>query len=157
MRTPSLWLGVFLAAALSAAAPLKAQVPPSEGQAPGNPPPGGPGRWGPGARQGRGLFGKISAITSDSIEVTGDDGKKTTVKLTGSTEFRRDRQPAKASDFKVGDTVMVRTGGPEEAGAPTAVLVAGGQGFAGRGGPFALPGTLGKDYVVGEVKTVDPP
>jgi len=159
MRASHLWLTLFLAASLLGAGSLAAQDPtPQGGQAPGNPPSEGGGRWGPGSgRQGRGLFGKISAIDKETLEVTGNDGAKVTVKLTGNTEYRRDRQPAKASDFKVGDMVMVRTDrGTEEAGTPTAVLVAGGQGF-GRGGPLALAGTLGKDYVVGEIKAVDPP
>src|SRR5215467_4789766 len=47
----------------------------------------------------RPVWGKISAIGSDSIEITGPDGSKVTLKLTGSTEFRKDRQPAKLTDF----------------------------------------------------------
>src|SRR5215469_8764949 len=112
-----------------------------------------------------GVFGKITAIQSDSIEITGQDGNKVTLKLTSSTEFRKDRQPAKLSDFKVGDQVVVRT--DQANGNPsTALMVAGGQGFAMRGGPGGpgrpggaamMSGTLGKDYVVGEVKALDPP
>ena len=117
-----------------------------------------------------GVFGKITAIQSDSIEVTGPDGNKVTLKLTGNTEYRKDRQPAKLSDFKVGDAVVVRT--DQANGNPaTAVMVAAG-GFAMRGqgegggrgsaqaggaGMMAMAGTLGKDYVVGEVKTIDAP
>ena len=157
MRAPFLALSLVVVLSLPAAASLAAQEPPADaGQAPRSPSDRS-GRWGPGAgRQGRGLFGKISAIGSDSLEVTGNDGTRVTVRFTGGTEFRRDRQPAKASDFKVGDMVMVRTGGTTTEGTPTALLVAGGQGF-GAGGPFALAGTLGKDYVVGEVKAIDPP
>lgn len=125
-----------------------------------------------GQREGRrpGVFGKITAMGGDSLEVTGPDGNKVTVKVTGNTEFRKDRQPAKLSDFKVGDTVMVRT--DQANGNPTtALMVAGGQGFGmrgGQGGPggsgpaagagmMAALGTLGKDYVVGEVKAIDAP
>ena len=65
----------------------------------------------PGKQQGRGrpLFGKISAIQSDAMEITRQDGTKVSVKLTSSTEFRKERQPAKIGDFKVGDAVIVRT------------------------------------------------
>jgi hypothetical protein len=124
-----------------------------------------------GQREGRraGVFGKITAMTSDSLDVTGPDGNKVTVKLTSATEFRKERQPVKQSDFKVGDMVMVRT---DPANPTTATVVAeAGQGFAMRGGQGGGPGgggpgggqgmmalgTLGKDYVVGEVKTVDAP
>jgi len=109
------------------------------------------GRWPP-------VFGKISAIGSDSIEVTGPQGNKTTLKLTASTEYRKDRQPAKLSDFKVGDLVVVGTS-QADGKATTAVMVATGQ-FATRGGPGGPGGgfgTLGKDFVIGEVKAIDPP
>jgi uncharacterized protein DUF5666 len=119
-----------------------------------------------GTREGRGrpVFGKISAIGSDSIEVTGPDGTKVTLKLTSSTEFRKDRQPAKLADFKVGDPVVVRTDQADGKGT-TALMVATGQ-FGMRSGQGDGPGTvvaggvfgsLGKDFVIGEVKSMDPP
>jgi hypothetical protein len=133
--------------------------------------PGGDVMWAPaqagkeggqrGGPEGRrmGVFGKISAIGSDSIEVTGPEGNKVTLKLKSSTEFRKDRQPAKLSDFKVGDLVMVRT--DQANGNPTtAVVVLSGQGGGpGGGGPGMMTamGTLGKDYVLGEVKAIDAP
>jgi hypothetical protein len=111
------------------------------------------------------VFGKISAIQSDSIELTGPDGSKFSVKVASSTEFRKERQPAKMSDFKVGDTVAVRTsqdsGNAARATAVMIVAVPAG-GFAGRGGgggggQFMMQGTMGKDYVVGAVKSIDVP
>jgi hypothetical protein len=124
------------------------------------------GPRGDGEGRGRPVFGKISAIGTDSIEITGPDGDKTTLKLTSSTEFRRDRQPAKLADLKVGDPVVVRTDQADGKGT-TALTVAAGQ-FAlrtgqgapgGPGGGFGggMWGTLGKDFVIGEVKTIDPP
>jgi len=130
--------------------------------------PAGPGQRP--ARNGRGdgpppLVGKISAINGDSLELTSPGGTTVTVTLTDKTEFRKDRQPAKASDFKVGDIVFVR--GEQGAGkAVTAAVVAassgnfadgreGGRGFGG-GGPGQL-GELGKDYVAGEIKSIDEP
>jgi hypothetical protein len=71
------------------------------------------------------VFGKISALQADSIEVTGPAGTKVSIKLTSSTEFRKDRQPAKIGDFKVGDMVMVRTDqGAGNGSGTTAVMVA---------------------------------
>lgn len=117
-----------------------------------------------GDRDGRGrlIFGKISAIGSDSMEVTDPDGNKVSLKLTSGTEYRKDRQPAKLADFKVGDAVVVRTDQADGKGT-TAVMVGSGQ-FGmrnGQGGPggfgAGMSGTLGKDFVIGEVKAVDPP
>jgi len=119
-----------------------------------------------GQRQGRGrpVFGKISAIQSDSIQVTGPDGNEVRLKLTSSTEYRKDWQPANLADFKVGDPVMVRTDQPDGKGT-TAVMVASGQflmqtgrgGAGGEGAGGGIFGTLGKDFVMGEVKAIDPP
>jgi len=138
--------------------------------APASGAPGGSGqqRGSPGDHQGRGrpVFGTISAIQSDSIELTGPDGNKVTLKLTNSTEFRKDHQPAKLADLKVGDPVVVRTDQAEDKGT-TALMVATGQlmtrtGQGGQGGPAGgfgsgMPGVLGKEFVIGEVKTIDPP
>lgn len=134
---------------------------------PSGPPPQGQGR---GQGQGYGgqrptAFGKITAVHEGSIEVTGPDGNAVTVKITPQTEFRKDREPAKVSDFKVGDMIMVR-GTQNSDGTVTANMIGGRTGGgmmyngpAGRqgGGMMMNPGTLGKDYVAGEVKSIDPP
>lgn len=134
---------------------------------PAGPPPQGQGQ---GRGQGYGgqrptAFGKITAVHDGSLEVTGPDGNAVTVKITPQTEFRKDREPAKVSDFKVGDMIMVR-GTQNSDGTVTANMVGGrtgggmmGGGPAGQrgGGAMANPGTLGKDYVAGEVKSIDPP
>jgi len=111
----------------------------------------------------RPLFGKITAMHDGALELTGPDGQVTTVKLTNETEFRKDRQPAKAADFKVGDTVMVR-GDINPDHTVTAKLIGARTGGPGGGGPgqggggmFFGGGTLGKDYVAGEIKSIDPP
>jgi hypothetical protein len=111
--------------------------------------------------EGRGVAGKITAINSGSLEMTKPDGTSVTVKLTDKTEFRKDRQPAKIADFKVGDLVFVR--GDENADRTvTAQMIGGrtGAGPGGAGGGFgggAGFGDMGKDFVAGEVKSVDPP
>jgi hypothetical protein len=115
-----------------------------------------------GQREGRGrpIFGKISALQTGAIEVTGADGSKVKLKLTSSTEYRKDREPAKFSDFKVGDPVVVRTD-QENGDGTTALMVASGsfagRGGAGPGGGAGMFGTLGKDFVVGDVTAIDPP
>ena len=160
MRARFLHLGVAAFLALTAAPLTPAQAPdtPTGTQ-------GGPegSRRGPQGRM-RGAFGKITAIQNDSIEIAGQDGTKSSFKLTSSTEFRKDRQPAKIGDFKVGDMVIVRTD-PDSgnaAGATALMVAAAPQGFTGRGsggqgGAGFMQGALGKDYVLGEVKSVDPP
>jgi Domain of unknown function (DUF5666) len=104
------------------------------------------------------LFGKITAIHDTSLEVANPNGESVVVKLTPKTEFRKDRQPVKRSDFKVGDLIVVR--GDENADHSwTAQIIAarGMNGPGGRGGFEQQAGTLGKDYVAGEVKSIDPP
>jgi len=107
------------------------------------------------------LIGKITAISKGSIALSKLDGSTATIKVTDKTEYRRDRQGAKLSDFKVGDMVFVR-GDENPDHSVTAQLIGGrsgsaqgGRGFGpGAGGGF---GELGKDFVVGEVKSVDAP
>ena len=112
----------------------------------------------------RPLFGKVTALRDGVMEITKPDGGLVVVKLTSQTAFRKDRVEAKLTDFKVGDIVMVR-GDENPDHSVTAKLVGGRTG--GQGGPqgpgagggmmWTAGGTLGKDYVVGEVKSVDPP
>src|SRR5580698_3211669 len=67
-----------------------------------------------GSGQGRGgerrpgLFGKLTAVHDQSIEITRQDGSVVTVKISANTQFRKEREAAKLGDFKVGDTVIVR-------------------------------------------------
>ncbi len=133
----------------------------------------------PAQTQGRGerrpgVFGKLTAVHDQSIEITREDGSVATVKVAGSTRFRKGGQDAKLSDFKVGDIVFVRgeensdhTWSADVVGTRPAGF-GGGQGAgagAGRGGPGggAGPGggrplgVLGQDYIFGEVKAVDAP
>lgn len=143
------------------------------GQAPSSQEPQTPERRGGFARgaqrRGRPLFGKISVIRNDVIEITTQEGNKVSLKLDAKTEFRKERQSVKIGDFKVGDAVIVRTNQDSgsssgAASGATAIMVAsvparfargGGAGPAGPAGGMA--GTLGKDYLLGDVKSIDPP
>ena len=105
--------------------------------------------------QGQALFGKITAIKNGSIALAKPDGSTTTVKLTDKTEYRRDRQGAKLGDFKVGDMVFVR--GEENADHSVTAQLIGGRSGAGPEGSNRVFGEMGKDFVAGEVKSVDAP
>jgi len=125
---------------------------------------------GPGRGMGRpGLFGKITAIDGQTLQIATRDGQTVTVKVTADTQFRKDREAAKLSDFKVGDTVGVRgdenpdhTWTAQMIGARPNGGFGGGQGVAAGGGPGGAGmrqqlGVLGQDYVVGEIKAIDAP
>jgi len=151
------WLPLATVGALLCLAPGAAIAQDPQG---GNPAADEAGRSRRGADSGpRPVIGKITSIQNGVMELSGPDGQVVKVKITDQTEFRKDRQPAKASDFKAGDMVMVR--GDENADhSVNAKLVGGrtgGQGGGPGGGQGGFGGTLGKDYVAGEVKAVDAP
>ncbi len=121
------------------------------------------------------LFGKITAIHDSSMDVLDTNGDTISVKFNGQTQFRKDRQPAKRTDFKVGDIILVR--GQEAADHSWTAEVVAARSLNGQGGPGSVDeaasaadlvapvaaaecqqqGTLGKDYVSGEIKSVDAP
>lgn len=112
----------------------------------------------------RGVIGKITAIKAGALELTRPDGASVTVKLTDKTEYRKDRQSVKLADFKVGDLVFIRTEGNGDQDLTAAVVAGrtgggpGGPGMGGPGGQMMMGGgELGKDFVFGEVKSVDAP
>jgi Domain of unknown function (DUF5666) len=125
---------------------------------------GPPGGQGPDDGQRMPVFGKITTLGPKSIEIQNVNGENVVIKLTDKTEFRKDRQPAKRTDFKVGDIILVR--GEENADHSwNAQIIAarsmnGPGGLGGPGGPNGPrreAGTLGKDFVTGEIKNVDAP
>jgi len=133
------------------------EVPPPQDQSQAPPSGGGhgPGHGG-GMMQGRGgTIGKITSMSGDSLLLTRPDGTTVTVKLTGKTEFRKDRQPAKLADFKVGDFVMVR-GEENPDHSVTAQILGSRSGNSGPGGGQSM-GEMGKDFIAGQVKAIDPP
>jgi len=149
---------------LLAATAVCAQEAPAQNPDSGQPQPQGQGRSRGGQNGERPLFGKITAIHDGAIEIARPDGQTITVKVNAQTEFHKDRQAAKLADFKVGDTIVVR-GDENPDHSVTAKMIGGrtagpgGPGGPGSGGGMmgAFAGTLGKDYVAGEVKSLDPP
>src|SRR5260221_3000569 len=95
---------------LAMGVPRPAKTPDSastpQDQTQGPPPAGDRGPHRGGARESHGTPGKITAIHGNSLQLVKPDGSTITVNLTDKTEFRKDRQPAKLADFKVGDFVM---------------------------------------------------
>jgi hypothetical protein len=131
-----------------------------EGGAPSSAASAGRGRHRGGDEDGpRPVFGRIASIDKSTMKITRPDGSETTVKFTDKTEFRKDREPAALKDFKVGDGVLVR-GEENPDFSVTAQMVAGRNG---NGGPGGGPnrqnpvGTLGKDFIVGQIKAIDAP
>ena len=130
-------------------------------QTQGQPPAGDRGPHRGGTREGHGTLGKITAIHGSSLQLVKPDGSTITVNLTDTTEFRKDRQPANLSDFKVGDFVMAS--GDENPDHSVTAQSLRGRSVSGPGGNGSGPGggttfgEMGKDFVAGVVKSVDAP
>jgi Domain of unknown function (DUF5666) len=127
---------------------------------------------GRGGMRRMGVFGKLTAVHDQSLEITREDGSVVTVKISPNTRFRKDRQDAALTDFKVGDTIFVRgEENPDRTWNADMIGERPAGGFGGRGqggggaeggrggGPGGMRsmGVLGRDYVLGEVKAVDAP
>jgi Domain of unknown function (DUF5666) len=129
------------------------QSPPPEGAPESGPGQAGhgQGRGGPEGRRGQfagqGTAGNITAIAGDTLTIKTLSGTET-VKVTGDTMFRRDREASKLADFKVGDTVFVM--GDKSGDTWTARMVA-----SRTGGPTMNPDDLGKKFIIGEVTKID--
>ncbi len=129
---------VFVVLVLAATAWAQADAPPQ------GPP---PGRERGGMRQGRGVGGTITDIKGDTLTLKTMNGGTATVKVTSSTEYRKEGQSAKFSDLKAGDTIGVRgesTG--ENSWTATAVIV-------NPGG--MMREQLGKKFIAGEVTKIE--
>jgi hypothetical protein len=153
MKKPQL-AGLFLVCLLAGASLLAqdSQPPSAEGQAPSGAQDRRRGGDGQGMRE---LFqnatsGTVQTVTADGLTVKKLDGTTVTVKTTKDTMYRRERQEAKLSDFKVGDNVIV-AGDPAGENAVTARFVA-----MRPTGPNAMnPEDLGKKFIVGEITKID--
>lgn len=96
----------------------------------------------------QGTGGTITAISGDTFTLKTMNGSTATVKLTSSTVYRRDRQDAKLSDFKVGDMVMVR-GEPSGENTWTA------QGVMSNSNGMAMREQLGKKFIAGDIAKIE--
>lgn len=157
MNRSHLYLLCFCILTIGVASP--ARTPDStampQDQTQGPPPTGDRGPRRGSAREGYGTGGKITAIHGNSLQLAKPDGSTITVNLTDKTEFRKDRQPAKLSDFKVGDFVMA-SGDENPDHSVTAQLLRGRSANGGPGGGVGFA-EMGKDFVAGVVKSVDAP
>ena len=146
-----MWKPTLLFIAVCVAAPFVV------GQQNESAPPSRPSDAQSGERRGPRLGGTITAISGDSITLKTFDGKTATVHVSDSTRYRKDRNDAKPSDFKVGDMVMVRgeQAGEDKWNATTVMGRTGGMG-PGQGGPGGPHSEiLGKKFIVGEIKSID--
>jgi hypothetical protein len=164
---PGILLGLLICLLL--AVMRVAAQPPQEAPPPPNPPAtqgaGAAQTPGRGGERRPGLFGKLTAVHDQSIEITQQSGDTVTVKVSGNTQFRKDGQDAKLSDLKVGDIVFVRgeenpdhTWNAELIGTRASGGFGGGRGGPNGGSGGGRPaGVLGQDYVFGEVRSIDAP
>lgn len=105
-------------------------------------------------REFRGAVGEITEISGSSLKIKLRDGSVGTVNITPDTRFRKERQEAKLSDFKVGDTVMFRG---ESTGDKiwTAQMIGSAPSQAEM--QARMKQEMGKTIVVGDVKSIDAP
>ena len=127
---------------------------------------------------GENVFGKVTAVSKDSLTVSpAAGGNAVTVNVSDNTRIMKDRQPVKLTDIKVDDTVFVRgqlNGNTMDAAIlgvvnpEMAQRMQQGRGFgggvqgAGPGGPGGQgrmggfnPEDMGKKFIAGEVKAIN--
>ena len=99
MKSTLVVIGLFFSALCigqtAPANPAPDQAPPAAQNAPMN------------ARRPPGVAGTITAIDANVFTIKTRDGESAQVTLNDKTQYRKDRAPAKLSDFKVGDTRSV--------------------------------------------------
>jgi len=139
----SLWLllsALCIAQTTPASPPSEDQSPPSaqDGHGNGQRPPG--------------VAGTITATDAHSITLKTRDGQTAQVALDDKTQYRKGREAAAFSDFKVGDVVFVRGEKTGENAWQAAVVGSRGQ-DGGSGGNFAEG--VGKRFIAGEIKSID--
>lgn len=130
------------------------------------------GQYAPGQGGGRGMGqfhgvgGQITAINGDTLTLQTFRGETATVKVTSSTQIRKDGAEANLSDFKVGDRIMVA--GEQDSNGVWVAKVLGqrsgqhGPGMGGQrgsgmgmGGQRPAPEDNGKTYIAGTVTRID--
>lgn len=119
-------------------------------------PPSGDQQSGGQGFQGRrfpGVGGTVTAINGNTFTIKQMDGSTAQVQVSDKTRYRKNRQDAQLSDFKVGDMVIVR--GEQKDGVWQADMLAARPAGMGMGGGGAMREGLGKEFIVGEVKAIN--
>jgi hypothetical protein len=134
------------------ALPVAAQQP-SANQGPA-PQPGQHERGDSQRREFRGVFGTVTEISGSTVKIQQTNGTVVTVTTSGNTQFRKERQPIKLSDIKVGDNLGVRgTANGENAWTAEVVSVVPSREQM----QSRFKESLGKTMVIGDVKSIDAP
>lgn len=110
---------------------------------------GGGSQSGRRGQRGPGVVGTITAVDSGKFTIKTQDGQTAQVSISDQTQFRRDREPAKLADFKIGDQIFVR--GEQKDGAWQAQMI-GARSGGGQGGDRE---GMGKHFIAGEVKAIN--
>jgi hypothetical protein len=100
-------------------------------------------------RQFNGVFGSIQSITGNQLMLKAPDGTDIAVTLNDKTNYSKDHQPAKVTDFHIGDTVVVRGQKAGDASWTAETVMA--RPKAGGG----MSAGLGKEFIAGEIKVID--
>ncbi len=103
-------------------------------------------------QRGPGTGGTITAMSGNTISIKTFDGQTAQISLSSNTQFRKNRQPATISDFKVGDMIFVR--GEQKDGVWQAEIVGGRNGQSGLG-MGNVREALGKRFILGEIKAIN--
>jgi hypothetical protein len=121
------------------------------------PPQDRPGRVGMGM-DFHGVGGQITAIAGSIITLQTPKGETAKVRVNSSTRLMIDRNPAKLSDFKVGDRVFA-AGEQDKFGVWVARVMGQRVGASQRGGMMPLGGLKpednGKTFIAGEITKID--
>jgi len=142
---------IFVVICLWFAIPCAAQTTPPNSAPPDQAPPAPAQEAGRNGQRPPGVAGIIAAVNGNTFTVKTRDGQTAQVTVSDKTEYRKDRQPAKVSDFKVGDMIFVRG---EKTGDNTwqAEMVGARSGGPGQGN---FREGLGKEFIAGEVKSIN--
>ncbi|HET7348786.1 MAG TPA: DUF5666 domain-containing protein [Acidobacteriaceae bacterium] len=110
----------FLLTALAVAPHLRAQQPPPQEQEQAD----GRGPMSVLGPNGGGTAGTVTAIAGSEITIKNEQGETYKIATSPNTHFRKDREEARLSDIKVGDTVMAAGNLDDQAKTIGAVFVA---------------------------------
>ena len=110
----------------------------------------------PAGRRAMGVSGTITAISGGDLTLKTPDGRTFQVNISDKTQYRKDHDPAKLEDFKIGDSVFVRgePGAGENTWQAEVVMSRAGSGH-GEGMGEGRGEGLGKRFIRGEIKAIN--